>query len=84
MKKVSKISLGNLSKVELSDKEMSLINGGYGNITRCLAICFDAICRCVEDAYGEFSTSEGITKEQANSSDTDVSLLDQATKMPTY
>ena len=54
---------------------MSLINGGYGRPNMCWAICLDAVCRCVEDGYGEFSTSEGVVKEHANST-VEVSALD--------
>lgn len=81
MKKVNKISLYNLSKVGLSDKEMSMINGGYGS-SGCWAICLDAVCRCVEDGYGEFSTSEGITQDHSNSK-VELSALDKEFKKNT-
>lgn len=84
MKKVSKISLYNLSKVGLSDKEMSMINGGYGGSTFCWAICLDAVCRCVEDGYGEFSTSAGITQQHSDSK-VESGALDKSTKdTPSY
>lgn len=65
MKKVSKISLYNLSKVGLSDKEMSMINGGYGG-PGCVVICSDSICRCVEDGYGGYSTSQGVIEQHSD------------------
>lgn len=63
MKKVNKISLYNLSKVGLSDKEMSMINGGYSG---CVGVCFESVCRCAEDAYGEFYSTEGVIEQHSN------------------
>lgn len=60
MKKVSKISLHNLSKAELADKEMNLLRGGNGSGSLCVGICGDSICRCVENDSGAFDSSEKI------------------------
>lgn len=84
MKKVSKISLYNLSKVGLSDKEMSMINGGYNGPKLCWAICLDAVCRCVEDGYGEFSTSAGVTQDHSNSKVEQNALDEHFKKNPSY
>lgn len=66
MKKVSKISLHNLSKAGLADKEMNLLRGGNGSGTLCWVVCTGTVCKCVENASGEFATSEGITEDNAD------------------
>lgn len=83
MKKVSKISLYNLSKVGLSDKEMSMINGGYGS-SGCWAICLDSVCRCVEDGYGEFSTSQGVIEQHSDTRVEENALDDEFEKNKGY
>lgn len=82
MKKVSKISLYNLSKVGLSDKEMSMINGGYSG---CVSLCLNSVCRCAEDAYGEFSSTEGVIERHSDTT-VDKDASDEATKggQPSY
>lgn len=61
-----------------------MINGGgYGN-PGCWAICLDAVCRCVEDGHGEFSTSEGVTQEHSNSKVEQNAFDEQFKKNPSY
>lgn len=67
MKKVSKISLHNLSKAGLADKEMNLLRGGAGSGGICWAICLDTVCRCVENDSGNFDTSERIAESNSDS-----------------
>lgn len=61
MKKVSRISLHNLSKAELANNEMNQLRGGSGGV--CAVICWGSACRCYEGASGAFETSADITKE---------------------
>lgn len=63
MKKVSRISLHNLSKAELANNEMNQLRGGSGI---CIGICGDSICRCVEGASGNFDSSVGIMERHIN------------------
>lgn len=67
MKKVSKISLHNLSKAGLADKEMNMLRGGAGSGALCWVVCTGTICRCVENSSGNFDTSEGITENNQDS-----------------
>lgn len=81
MKKVSKISLYNLSKVGLSDKEMSMINGGYSG---CVAICLNSVCRCVEDGYGEFSSSKGVIEQHSDTTAEEAVFTETSNGKPSY
>lgn len=58
MKKVSRISLHNLSKAELANNEMNQLRGGSG--IGCAAACIGGACRCFEGESGTFETSAGV------------------------
>lgn len=64
MKKVSRISLHNLSKAELANNEMNQLRGGSGGV--CVAICWDSACRCAEGYSGAFYSSAEITEQFIN------------------
>ncbi|WP_106831611.1 TIGR04149 family rSAM-modified RiPP [Parabacteroides pacaensis] len=65
MKKIRSIKLHDLSHVEMENKEMNCLRGGYR--TWCVAICLDSICKCAEDVYGGFSTSQSIVETYESS-----------------
>lgn len=64
MKKVSRISLHNLSKAELANNEMNQLRGGSGGY--CVAVCWNAACRCAEGDSGTFESSAGVTEDYIN------------------
>lgn len=77
MKKVSRISLHNLSKAELANNEMNQLRGGSGGV--CVAICWDSACRCAEGYSGAFYSSAEITKQFIDNG-ADMKLVDQVVK----
>lgn len=77
MKKVSRISLHNLSKAELANNEMNQLRGGSGGV--CVAICWDSACRCAEGYSGAFYSSAEITEQFINNG-ADMRLVDQVVK----
>lgn len=58
MKKVSRISLHNLSKDELANNEMNLLRGSSGMLCNC--ICISTTCRCTDEDSGTFYPSAGV------------------------
>lgn len=76
MKKVSRISLHNLSKAELANNEMYQLRGGSG--AYCVAICWASPCRCPEGYSGAFHSSAETT-EYFVKNEADVMVLDKVT-----
>lgn len=78
MKKIKTIKLHDLSHVEIENKEMNCLRGGYR--TWCIAICLDSICKCAEDEYGGFSTSQSITETYDSTQITEESTIEYASR----
>ncbi|NDV60764.1 TIGR04149 family rSAM-modified RiPP [Bacteroides sp. 519] len=48
MRKLRRITLSNLSKVEMTEKEQNLLRGGSGAGGTCVCVCLEPKCACGE------------------------------------